>query len=1003
MRFVKEKPKPYYCEVEYLQSSGTQYIDTLQNNNTGYFYKTAIEPLSDGAWVLWFGRQETSSGMNCDFVGYNGDNKLGASVISPGVGNTIGKVDAPINNLYKIESSSVVGDVYFSVNGTKTSAVRSGNTSTKNAYIFCINNAGTANNFVSMRLYYFQMRDKDNVLVRDFIPVLDWSMTPCLYDKVSGQLFYNQGTGDFTYGREIHYVEYLESTGTQYIDSGFTVSNTNTITCNYMLTNSVFSQQSVFGSRERNVQNAVQHGQYQNDGWYVIGTTEGSISGATRLQNHYVSYNKGKIYFGDTEQTATLVADKSSQVYTTPHSLVFFAEYNEQQGGIFLPATVRIYDFKILDSNDNLVRNFNAAADENGVGFMFDRVEHKIYDNAGTGSFVFNQPEEEVKSPAIRLIKRKDTPYYCEVEYLESSGTQYIDTDYTSNDVENIKYKLGVYPLQNNNLQVMAGSQQYNSTQDCYSIQLNSTGRVFVGTYAKYYDSTALSNNTYYNIETYSEAGDRYTITNGTKVTNTTIAGGVNLDFPVVLFAHNTAGSVNYFSNIRLYYFQEYVNSVLVRDMIPVLDWNMTPCMYDKVSRKLFYNKGSGDFTYGRQIHYVDYLESTGTQYIDTGVNADSNLGFETRYALTSAIESQRWGAIKDNGSSRYSRHHINVTISTQQDTGYMYGEANLNDYSTVCAFETLNLDEHFLSLDATTHKVNFDGTIINTKTGSFDIGLNYWLFRRNGNNDSLKSFINVKYYYFKLYNGSTLVRDYKGAVDENGVGFMFDKVEHKIYDNAGTGAFKYPDIKLEYLRGTGTQYINTGVNMNQNSSVYVKGSGYDGSMAHCFFGVQETDANNQKMMYYELCVGHQESIRSAFGYTQKETWLQNSFIANKNFTINKNKGVITYTDLDNNLSQTETIISNNFQTTIPLYLFSRNLDGTSDVFATYNVISSQIYDNNTLVRDFVPILRNGVAGMLDRVNNVFYTNQGTGSFGFKIKEKKIPKIVFLYTGETNV
>jgi hypothetical protein len=37
-------------------------------------------------------------------------------------------------------------------------------------------------------------------LVADFIPVLDLNDTPCMYDKVSGELFYNKGTGEFLYG-----------------------------------------------------------------------------------------------------------------------------------------------------------------------------------------------------------------------------------------------------------------------------------------------------------------------------------------------------------------------------------------------------------------------------------------------------------------------------------------------------------------------------------------------------------------------------------------------------------------------------------------------------------------------------------------------------------------------------------------------------------------------------------------------------------------------------------
>ena len=41
---------------------------------------------------------------------------------------------------------------------------------------------------------------KDDVLVRDFIPVIDNSGKACMYDKVTGQFFYNQGSGEFQTG-----------------------------------------------------------------------------------------------------------------------------------------------------------------------------------------------------------------------------------------------------------------------------------------------------------------------------------------------------------------------------------------------------------------------------------------------------------------------------------------------------------------------------------------------------------------------------------------------------------------------------------------------------------------------------------------------------------------------------------------------------------------------------------------------------------------------------------
>ena len=67
----------------------------------------------------------------------------------------------------------------------------------QNIYIFALNNAGTAESFSRTRLYSMKIWNCDypgngNILARDFIPVLDQYGVACLYDKVSGELFYPQ-------------------------------------------------------------------------------------------------------------------------------------------------------------------------------------------------------------------------------------------------------------------------------------------------------------------------------------------------------------------------------------------------------------------------------------------------------------------------------------------------------------------------------------------------------------------------------------------------------------------------------------------------------------------------------------------------------------------------------------------------------------------------------------------------------------------------------------------
>lgn len=68
-----------------------------------------------------------------------------------------------------------------------------------------------------------------------------------------------------------------------------------------------------------------------------------------------------------------------------------------------------------------------------------------------------------------------------------------------------------------------------------------------------------------------------------------------------------------------------------LRDYQPVLDSNNIPCLLDKKNKKYYYNKGTGDFLYGGiqtpkdGYTEIEYIESNGTQYIDTEVIPTTN------------------------------------------------------------------------------------------------------------------------------------------------------------------------------------------------------------------------------------------------------------------------------------------------------------------------------------------------------------------------------------------
>lgn len=72
--------------------------------------------------------------------------------------------------------------------------------------------------------------------------------------------------------------------------------------------------------------------------------------------------------------------------------------------------------------------------------------------------------------------------------------------------------------------------------------------------------------------------------------------------YSLILFGTNRNGKAmvngTYCKNLRIYSFTISKDGKKIMDLIPALDRNGTPCMYDTVSKQTFYNAGTGEFLY---------------------------------------------------------------------------------------------------------------------------------------------------------------------------------------------------------------------------------------------------------------------------------------------------------------------------------------------------------------------------------------------------------------------
>lgn len=174
-----------YKEVNYLQSIGQQWI------NTGFYVteKTKIE--LDMALVTASGDQKFlgsyGSGGVCLGV-YGGKWRIGASTWgkNEGVATTDRTSIVIEEDNFSFNGETYINDYKISANNSHPLAV------------FGIAYNGSIFQRAKIKLYGLKIYD-NNILVRDFIPVVDLEGVACLYEKVEGKFYYNQGTGEFLY------------------------------------------------------------------------------------------------------------------------------------------------------------------------------------------------------------------------------------------------------------------------------------------------------------------------------------------------------------------------------------------------------------------------------------------------------------------------------------------------------------------------------------------------------------------------------------------------------------------------------------------------------------------------------------------------------------------------------------------------------------------------------------------------------------------------------------
>lgn len=355
---------------------------------------------------------------------------------------------------------------------------------------------------------------------------------------------------------------------------------------------------------------------------------------------------------------------------------------------------------------------------------------------------------------------------YTEVEYIQSSGTQYVDTGFKPNQDTRVVIDLQV-------------SESHSGEGHLCSARSTSSGAFWI----------LLYNNSKYTTRYGTQAGTALPITdrnrhvfdknkNVTSVDGETVQNNyetfsVSANLPI--FCRLTGTTADAFLSAKLYSCQVYDNGVLVRDFIPCKNASGVAGLYDTVNGKFYGNAGSGSFAAGADLvpvalpngyKQLAYIESTGTQCLNTGVvpavGCTAELGFTATY-VSADVESWILGVF-DMNATGYPRMRCGIVSGayySDSTTGAVYS-GTPGEYTTATA------------------TVSRSGCT-----------LPVYLFAQNERNGAAHvANSKFKLYFCKFYNGETLIRDFVPCENDSGIIGLYDLIEAKFYGNAGSGAF---------------------------------------------------------------------------------------------------------------------------------------------------------------------------------------------------------------------
>ena len=435
--------KPYDAEIEYLKNNGKAYIDTgiKMHKWYGMGCTFAVTKHANSTWCIFCGSRTTFYYSLNWTVGSNGiitlvfDYLSGGSLGSGSTGLTYGD---KMTFESRPDMSTMKMNAYFNgVYKSQTNLPTTDQAQTVNNWCFTSNNEWRTQ---ESRIYEYWITDQTGKRIIDLIPVRKGT-TGYMYDKVSGKLYGNSGTGTFTLGPDKYdsEVQYIESTGTQYINTGIGFTESLSTRMQFCLTKLNSNNQLLYGAWADN--SSYPKTQFLTNSSNVFAPVYETEYVSARLTDTGSIIN-GTAAYSNKFYDVTVFSPAQSE---STLNCYLFARDNDVNN--YLPYNgLRLYACK-MTQNGVVVRDFIPVR-KNGVGYLYDKISDQLFGNIGTGNFIIG-PDINIHTRRIVTNSVIIQPYITDGLVFHLDGSDFDSqnmkwTDKIGNIVFNM-YNVSLY------------------------------------------------------------------------------------------------------------------------------------------------------------------------------------------------------------------------------------------------------------------------------------------------------------------------------------------------------------------------------------------------------------------------------------------------------------------------------------------------------------------------------------------------------------------------------